>query len=1014
MHQQPQAHHFLPARRSPSPLRLRTAHQQSPLVDYLTALLPPPPPHTNRKRSRSASPRRVETLNNVPTQPHTHPPTRSQTSPLPPLRTPSPTREPPRPRHPPPQQPRTGRSCSPIPFPSLSTPIATANGETFEDVTTTNNAEAGGSGSPSKPGFSALTRTPSSAAFIAASGSGRVNPLTMQALARKGSEDAALKVFREREEKDRKWSEEDAEASNGGGGRPAISRKASWHAAVSSIGVGGSGGGGRDSPTGSGRRVSFFGGGGSTPPATSGSGGELRRQRDISQGSSSNNSEMGIIKPRDFSGSTITPSNIGRAPLVSSPTSSVPPSTSSTPSKQSSFISHPTLPSTPSRPSSAASTPEPPSRKSSIFKRLTRPRIKSNMSNSSSLVGSASSLGTDEHGVLSTSPPPVPITPTVIPGATSPAGAASEVNSPKLDKGKEKEKVRFVKVKSKGKATKDFGKLFLAQELFICPPSNSTSPPLPPTTTTPNPNLNAQLNGSGFEPSTSSDRHSIHSAHGGGGSSASVRTASHNDLPSTIGTTPAAATAAAASSGTMGRKKNAVWAIKFSLDGRYLAVGGKDGVVRIWEVLSTPETRQSAEHPDATDGPDKPSTPQVPQTPSSTTSKKKSANAGPSRLRTPVAAMPVFGTNPVQEWRGHEADVLDLSWSKNNFLLSSSMDKTVRLWHVSRDECLCAFQHLDFVTSIAFHPKDDRFFLSGSLDCKLRLWNIPEKRVHVWTELPELITSVAFSSDGKLAIAGSFVGVCMFFEVNTFHYHAQFAAKSTRGKNSKGRKVTSMVSMPVPSSGGERLLVTSNDSRMRLYHLGDKAVETKYAGHENTSSQIRASFSDDARFIISGSEDRHVYIWDSGLNTKPDGGFHFLKKKEGVGYEYFQMSANIITCATFAPSQTREVLSRSDDPIFSLGAVHLAPLRETISGAPLSAFPTTTLESGSPLVPFTNSSEHGRQLSAAEDCIIVVADDTTGVISVLRNSNILSEEVGSKLGRRRGSRFSEHSGSGGK
>lgn len=54
----------------------------------------------------------------------------------------------------------------------------------------------------------------------------------------------------------------------------------------------------------------------------------------------------------------------------------------------------------------------------------------------------------------------------------------------------------------------------------------------------------------------------------------------------------------------------------------------------------------------------------------------------------------------------------------------------------------------------------------------------------------------------------------MFFEVNTFHYHAQFAAKSSRGKNSKGRKVTSMVSMPIPSSGGERLLVTSNDSRM--------------------------------------------------------------------------------------------------------------------------------------------------------------------------------------------------------
>ena len=94
--------------------------------------------------------------------------------------------------------------------------------------------------------------------------------------------------------------------------------------------------------------------------------------------------------------------------------------------------------------------------------------------------------------------------------------------------------------------------------------------------------------------------------------------------------------------------------------------------------------------------------------------------------------------------------MLDLSWcySRNTFLLSSSMDKTVRLWHVSRVECLACFLHEDFVTAITFHPRNDKYFLSGSLDCKLRLWDIPEKKVPHSAPEPSpyfsVITRVAF------------------------------------------------------------------------------------------------------------------------------------------------------------------------------------------------------------------------------------------------------------------------------
>ena len=72
---------------------------------------------------------------------------------------------------------------------------------------------------------------------------------------------------------------------------------------------------------------------------------------------------------------------------------------------------------------------------------------------------------------------------------------------------------------------------------------------------------------------------------------------------------------------------------------------------------------------------------------------------------------------PHRSYRGHRADVLDVAWSGSGFLLSASMDKSVRLWHVSLAAgSLRVFRHADFVTSLAFCPADDRFFASGSID----------------------------------------------------------------------------------------------------------------------------------------------------------------------------------------------------------------------------------------------------------------------------------------------------------
>lgn len=99
--------------------------------------------------------------------------------------------------------------------------------------------------------------------------------------------------------------------------------------------------------------------------------------------------------------------------------------------------------------------------------------------------------------------------------------------------------------------------------------------------------------------------------------------------------------------------------------------------------------------------------------------------------------------------------------------------------------------------------------------------------------------------------------------------------------------------------GEDKILVTSNDSRIRLYDLRDLNVSCKYKGYVNVSSQIKASFSHDGQYIVSGSENRDIYVWKTNHDYSK---FTSVRRDRNDFWEAIKAHNAVVTCAIFAPN----------------------------------------------------------------------------------------------------------------
>lgn len=279
----------------------------------------------------------------------------------------------------------------------------------------------------------------------------------------------------------------------------------------------------------------------------------------------------------------------------------------------------------------------------------------------------------------------------------------------------------------------------------------------------------------------------------------------------------------------------AVWSVSWSSDGKRLASGGFDGLVRLWDEEGNAKEVLAGHHRAITF---------VAWSPKG----DRLASAGQDGTVRLWAAEGKPG--PVLE--GHSGLVACVAWSSDGKHLASAgfADHTVRLWNADGKPGKVLAGHRSSVHTVAWSP-DGKQLASGSYDGTIRLWSAEGAPGLVLKGGGGKVYAISWRPDSKqLAVAN---------HDGTVRLWAADGTPSTVLHGHKG-----YVAFVAWSPDGKRIVSAGEDQTARLWDMEEKG---RHVLKKHGNIVHSAVWSPDSARVLSGGMDGLLCLWDTKTAT---------------------------------------------------------------------------------------------------------------------------------------------------